>query len=84
MIIVKSQNNIPIRLTKERWMHIINRHPEMRGLQDCVLHALSSPDKIQEGDFAALLAIRAFKKLPLNGKYVIRNCRENPVCLHRV
>ncbi|MFN3740962.1 MAG: hypothetical protein ACK4TF_09900 [Thermodesulfovibrionales bacterium] len=46
MIIVKSKNNIPIRLTKERWEHIIQRYPEMNGQSDRVLETLSEPEII--------------------------------------
>lgn len=31
MIIVKSKNDVPLRLTKERWNHIIARHPELKS-----------------------------------------------------
>ncbi len=37
MLIVRSQNNVPIRLTEERWKHISQSHPEMADLRDCVL-----------------------------------------------
>ncbi|MFN3740098.1 MAG: hypothetical protein ACK4TF_05425 [Thermodesulfovibrionales bacterium] len=71
MIIVKSKNNIPIRLTKERWEHIIQRHPEMNGQSDRVLETLSEPEIIQEGDFGELIAIRYYEKTPLSSKYLV-------------
>ena len=54
----RSVNGVPIRLTEERWEHIIEPHLELTGRQDQVLQALSSPDEVQEarsGAFAALL-----------------------------
>jgi len=51
MVIVKSKNNILIRLTTERWNHIITRHPEMDSQKEHVLEALTDPDLIQRGDF---------------------------------
>lgn len=50
MIVVYSQNQVPIRLTQERWEHILRRHPEMANQKDHVLEALSDPDLIQQGD----------------------------------
>jgi len=29
MLIIHSHNSVPIRLTEERWQHIVRRHPEM-------------------------------------------------------
>jgi len=31
---VKSKNNIPIRLTEERWFHIIENHDDLAGYYD--------------------------------------------------
>lgn len=30
VLVVSSQNGVPVRLTDERWGHIVRRHPEMR------------------------------------------------------
>ena len=56
--IVRSRNNVPVRLTDERWHHIEARHPEMRDHKTQVLETIEEPDLIQEGDFGVLLAIR--------------------------
>jgi hypothetical protein len=37
MDIVKSINGVPIRLTEERWVHIIENHDDMAGYYDEVL-----------------------------------------------
>lgn len=71
MIIVKSKNNIPLRLTKERWNHIIFRHPEMDGQKDNMLEAVTDPDLIQQGDFGELIAIRFYNKTPLTSKHLV-------------
>lgn len=71
MIIIKSIENIPIRLTQERWNHIIQRHPELEGQKDKVLETVSSPDFIQEGDLNDLLAIKYFKQTPLTQKFLV-------------
>jgi hypothetical protein len=65
MIVIYSRNQVPIRLTQERWEHILRRHPEMVNQKDRVLETLSDPDLIQQGDLDTLLAIRFYAKSPL-------------------
>jgi hypothetical protein len=69
MRIVKSVAGVPIRLTAERTEHIERRHPEMSGESDRILEALSSPDYVQEGDSATLIAVRHYPQTPLTEKY---------------
>lgn len=57
MLIVSSHSGVAVRLTQERWEHILRHHPEMSGQQDRVLQALADPELIQEGDYGVLLAI---------------------------
>ena len=68
MIIVKSINHTPIRLTLERRKHITTRHPEMDGQKERVLENLTEPYLVQEGDFGELLAARFYEKTPLTSK----------------
>jgi hypothetical protein len=56
MLLVYSYNGIPIRLTEERWRHIVNRHVEMVDQRERVLETVAEPDLIQQGDFGELLA----------------------------
>ncbi|MFQ5433097.1 MAG: hypothetical protein ACE5EN_11410, partial [Nitrospinota bacterium] len=60
MIIVKSRNNVPIRLTVERWNHITKRHPEMIGQKERVLETITKPDMIQKGDYGEFLSVRYY------------------------
>jgi hypothetical protein len=76
MLIVKSINGIPIRLTEERWNHIRYRHTEMEGLLDSILETLSEPELIQQGDYGELLAIRFYPLTPLTPKYLVVVYRE--------
>jgi hypothetical protein len=76
MIIVQSPNQIPIRLTAERWTHIITQHPEMATQRDRVLETVSKPELIQAGDFGELLAIRFYSQTPLTQKYLVVAYRE--------
>lgn len=54
-----SVNGVPIRLTKERWKHIINSHPEIsqEDLKE-ILNSLSKPDMVLKGDLDELLAVK--------------------------
>lgn len=76
MIIVKSKNNVSLRLTKERWNHIVLRHPELDGQKDRVLETVTEPDLIQQGDFGELIAIRFYEKTPLTSKYLVTIYKE--------
>lgn len=76
MLIINSHNNIPIRLTDERWHHIIARHPEMSNLMQKVLETLTNPDIIQQGDFGELLAIRFYNVTELTNKFLVVAYRE--------
>jgi len=44
--IVISINNVPIRLTKERWFHITEDHSEMAGYYYEVLETVENPDSV--------------------------------------
>ncbi len=66
-----SHNGIPIRLTDERWAHVMSRHPEMSDQRERVLETLVEPDMIQQGDFGELLAIRHYAQTPLTSKHLV-------------
>jgi hypothetical protein len=76
MEIVRLQNKVPVRLTDERWKHIVKRHPEMDNMRDKVLVTLSKPEMVQMGDFGELLAIRVYPRTPLTRKNLIVAYRE--------
>ena len=76
MLIVYSRNGVPIRLTGERWQHIMTRHPEMKDQRERVLQTVTEPDLIQEGDYGELLAIRFYAETPLTSKYLTVVYRE--------
>lgn len=56
---VLSKNLIFIRLTDERWHHIVEGHPEMHPHRADVLDTLSNPDFICKGENGELKAVRA-------------------------
>ncbi len=71
MVIVQSKNDVAIRLTRERWTHIVERHPEMDGQRQRALETVSNQEMIQEGDFAEYLAIRFYHETPLTSKFLV-------------
>jgi len=76
MLIVHSHNGAPVRLTEERWQHIVRRHPEMDNQRERVLETLAEPDMIQQGDFGELLAVRFYPETPLTRKFLVVAYRE--------
>jgi hypothetical protein len=75
MLVISSRNGIPVRLTEERWNHIVSRHPEMLDRREQVLETLADPDMVQRGDFGESLAVRAYSELEL-GRFVVVVYRE--------
>ncbi len=53
-----SRTGVPIRLTDERWAHIVEVHRELAGMRTDVLAAVSEAERILAGGHGALLAIR--------------------------
>lgn len=76
MLIVRSRNGVPVRLTEERWRHIVVRHVEIDGQRDKVLETLAEPDMIQQGDFGELLAVRFYADTPMGEKFLVVAYRE--------
>lgn len=52
-----SINGVPIRLTDERWEHIIYRRPEMVSVIETVLEAVENPEYILRGYKGTLIAV---------------------------
>jgi hypothetical protein len=57
-----SINGVPIRLTEERWFHIVENHDEMAGHYDDVLSAIEAPDFVIEGYKEALVALKTMAR----------------------
>ncbi|MBI4515980.1 MAG: hypothetical protein HY699_09230 [Deltaproteobacteria bacterium] len=53
---VTARSGVPIRLTEERWFHIVENHDDLAGHYDDVLETIEDPDLIQQGDAGALVA----------------------------
>ena len=62
MDVAISRNGVPIRLTEERWFHVVETHDEMAGRYDEVLSAIEMPDYIIQGYKDALVALKMIGK----------------------
>jgi hypothetical protein len=60
MDVVYSINRAPIRLTDERWEHIVSARDELVGYYDDCLHTIEEPDFILRGRHGSLKAVRSF------------------------
>lgn len=76
MEIVRSQADVPIRLTDERWKHIADNHPEVTPMRQELLETVAEPDLIQEGDSGELIAIRRYERTPMTNKFLVVPYRE--------
>jgi len=59
---VYSINSVPIRLTEERWIHIVDRRPYMTAYYDKVLEAIEQPTYILPGHGGSLMAVSPLGK----------------------
>jgi len=69
---VRSKGGVLVRLTEERWSHIIDEHGELADLRGEVLRTISDPEKILAGNLGALLALRTVEP----GKWLVVVYRE--------
>jgi len=58
MDIARSVNGVPIRLTHERWYHIVENHDEMSGYFHDVLETVETPEFVIRGNGGTLKATR--------------------------
>jgi hypothetical protein len=55
--VVRSLNGVPIGLSFERWMHIVEHHDDLAGYYHVVLETVGAPDAVYDGESGELLAI---------------------------
>ena len=68
---VISKNGIYIRLTAERWSHIVEAHDYMAGNQDLVFETIENPDYIVKGEKDELIAIKHYQKTSISEKNIV-------------
>ena len=71
---IRSANGVTIRLTDERWSHIIEEHSELAGMRLDVLEAVALPQRVFKGGNDELLAVR--EREP--GKFLVAVYKELP------
>jgi hypothetical protein len=54
-----SVNNVPIRMTDERWFHIVENHDYLAGYYDDILMTVERPDAVLRGYGSAIIATRS-------------------------
>jgi hypothetical protein len=69
--IARSRNQVSIRLTEERWLHIITSHIDMQGNILELIKTIEDPDTITKGVFDELRSIRFFPNTHLGPKYLM-------------
>jgi len=67
MDVVKSKNDVSIRLPEERWFHITEEHSEMAGYYFEVLETVEQPEAIYAGKAGECLAVSEVEK----DKYIV-------------
>ncbi len=75
--IAESFNHATIRLTDERWSHIIEHHPELKQFKKEVLQTISDPDVLYfspkhiKPNFAAVKLFRKLIETGLQGLLIV-------------
>lgn len=72
MFVAQSVNDLPIRLTQERWEHILEEHGEIAGYTDRIQNVITHPDRVLAGKAGEMLAVREIE----TGKWLIVVYRE--------
>jgi hypothetical protein len=60
--IAYSVNGAPIRLTEERWAHIVENKPYLRAYYERVLAAVENPSWVLRGYAGALIAVLSLSR----------------------
>ena len=58
MEVAYSVQGVPIRLTSERWFHIVESHDDLAGYYDDVMRTIEDPDLVVTGYRGSLIAVR--------------------------
>ena len=69
MDIAISKNNVPVRLTSERWQHITTGHPEVADFYYEILETIENPKIIYEGNEGGLIAVSF--RFENTGKFIV-------------
>jgi len=67
-----TRNGVRVRLTDERWLHIVEEHSELAGMLESVLDAVENADAVYEGTGGELFSTKHLG----DGKHLIMFFRE--------
>lgn len=76
MEVAASRNGKPIRITDERWTHVVESHDYMAGNRDLVMETLEDPDFIVTGGKGELIVLRHYQVTSISEKHVVAVYRE--------
>ncbi len=71
-----SKKEIPIRITDERWIHVVESHDYMAGNLDLVVETVEDPDYIVTGRKGEVIALRHYETTSISEKSVVAVYRE--------
>ena len=71
-----SKKGIPIRITDERWIHVVESHDYMAGNLDLVVETVEDPDYIVAGRKGEVIALRHYETTSISEKSVVAVYRE--------
>ena len=67
---------MPIRITDERWTHVVESHDYMAGNRELVVETVEDPDAIVTGRKGELFALRHYHATSISEKHVVVVYRE--------
>ena len=76
MEVAVSKNGTRIRITDERWTHVVESHDYMAGNRELVVETLEDPDAIVRGRKGELIALRHYSATSISEKHVVAVYRE--------
>jgi hypothetical protein len=71
MEVAVSKNGTPIRITDERWTHVVESHDYMAGNRELVVETVEDPDAIVTGRKGELIALRHYHATSISEKHVV-------------
>lgn len=74
---VKSKGGVPIRITKERWIHITENHDYMAGNLDKMIETIENPHYIAVGRQDEKIALKHYEETSISEKYVVAIYKED-------
>ncbi len=66
-----SKRGVAVRLTHERWSHIVEAHDYLAGHLDLVVDTISDPDYVVTGVKGELLAVKQYNRTAIGHKHVV-------------